>query len=154
MVSPDAADVQRAFTGGSGAGPLVAHHGIGPAQVRSIEWACKRARDDCGFDFVVWISSDTSRPVRARAEDRHATLKNRDRTVLVHVDPARRQVEIVTGTEVTRTLTDSECRLAAVSIAASAANGDLSAGLVTGITQMGEAARGQVSRHLRPTADR
>ena len=127
---------------------------IGPAQVRSIEWACKRARDDCGFHFVVWVSADGSRPVRARAEDRHAGLQNRDRTVLVHVDPSRREVEIVTGAEVTRTLTDTECRLAAVSIAASAANGDLAAGLVTGITQMGEAARGQVSRHLRPAVDR
>lgn len=52
--------------------------------------------------------------------------------------PARRGLEIVTGERAKRQLPDSQCGLAALTMQASFAAGDLTGGLVTGIQQLGE----------------
>ena len=67
--------------------------------------------------------------------------------MLVLCDPERRELEIVTGTLARRTLTDAECALAAASMEASFAGGDIIGGLVLGIQQLGEAARAPRTLH-------
>jgi uncharacterized membrane protein YgcG len=68
----------------------------------------------------------------------HAQLGDPDRSVLVYVDPPGRRLEIVTGGYAKRLLPDSQCGLAALTMQASFAAGDLTGGLVTGVQQLGD----------------
>jgi uncharacterized membrane protein YgcG len=55
----------------------------------------------------------------------------------VYVDPAGRRLEIVTGAEAKRRLTDTAAGLGALTMQTSFAAGDLTGGLVAGVQQMG-----------------
>lgn len=120
-----------------------------PDDVKRIEWATRRAEENSGFSFTAYVAEpDLTGTVPDRAHALHAGLLDRDRAVLVYVDPQRRELQIVTGAETTRTLTDTECRLAAATMVSSFAAGDLAGGLVNGISQLGEAARGLRTDHV------
>ena len=96
------------------------------------------AVSDYEFSVFVGASEGETRPF---AERLHAALPDPERSVLVMVDPAARRLEIVTGTEVARDLNDSEVGLAALSMQTAFAAGDLVAGIVTGVQQLGEHAQ-------------
>jgi hypothetical protein len=57
---------------------------------------------------------------------------------LVHVDPALRRVEIVTGTQAAIRVNDRACALAALSMGSSFAGGDLAGGIVNGIRMIAD----------------
>ncbi len=59
--------------------------------------------------------------------------------VLVFVDPAARQVEIVTGAEAHNRIDDRACALAAISMSTSFAVGDLTGGLTDGLRMLAQA---------------
>ncbi len=57
------------------------------------------------------------------------------------VDPTQRAVEVITGGEVRRKLTDAEAALAIEEMTRSFADGDLAGGLTRGIRLLAEHAR-------------
>ena len=98
--------------------------------------------------FALYLGP-TDGPTRPLAETMHASLAAPESSVLVLCDPDRRALEIVTGSLARRTLTDTECALAAASMEASFAADDIVGGLVLGIQQLGEAARAPRTLHGR-----
>ncbi len=108
-----------------------------PDQVHDLERAVRHAEDSSGLRFSVYVGGADSE-TRPFATKLHEQLDDPDHSVLVYVDPPGRRLEIVTGDQAKRQLPDSQCGLAALTMQASFAAGDLTGGLVTGIQQLGE----------------
>ncbi len=108
-----------------------------PDQISDLERAVRYAEESSGLRFSVYVGGADSetRPFATRL---HGRLDDPERSVLVYVDPPGRRLEIVTGGQAKRQLPDSQCGLAALTMQASFAAGDLTGGLVTGIQQLGE----------------
>ena len=71
----------------------------------------------------------------------HAALGARATNgVLLLVAPGDRQLEIVTGKESSRRLSDRSCALAALSMTTAFSGGDLVGGIVTGVRMLSESA--------------
>jgi uncharacterized membrane protein YgcG len=111
-----------------------------PSQRQWIKRAVRNAETVSGLTFSVFIGV-SEEDSRAYAERLHRSLTDPDHSVLVMCDPEFHRLEIVTGKEVRRVLSDLECRLAAAAMQTSFAGGDIVGGLATGIQQLGEAAR-------------
>jgi hypothetical protein len=112
----------------------------GPLNTRSLlrlEEALRRADSMTGLTFSVYIG-DLSEPVRAEAEAMHARLTEPDRSVLVAVSPNQRLLEIVTGPTARRRILDRDAKLAALSMSAALAGGDLGGGIVAGLAQLAD----------------
>jgi hypothetical protein len=60
------------------------------------------------------------------------------RTVQVTIDPAARQLEVVTGQQAAAQLSDHGASLGAMSMTTSFLNGDLAGGIVDGLRTMAE----------------
>lgn len=119
-------------------------HGVGPLtphEVDRIDRAIQAAErvSDARFSVLVGAIGDGQDP-RDYAVRVHARLERPDHTVLVIVDPGSRVLEIVTGAVIRRSLTDTECRLAAASMESSFVADDLAGGLTAGIQQLATAA--------------
>jgi uncharacterized membrane protein YgcG len=108
-----------------------------PDQRHDLERAVRNAEVSSGLHFSVYVGAADSetRPFAIRLLNE---LDEPDRSVLVYVDPPGRRLEIVTGAQAKRQLSDSQCGLAALTMQASFAAGDLTGGLVTGVQQLGE----------------
>lgn len=119
-------------------------------QWKRIDHAIERARENSGYTFHVEFAEEgETGSVHDRARSIHGELPQRASAVLVYLDLALREVVIVTGTEAKRTLTDGDCKLASATMVSSFSGGDFVGGLVAGILQMGEAARGLKNLHAR-----
>jgi uncharacterized membrane protein YgcG len=109
-------------------------------QIDSIERVVKTADSETGLTFSVYIGGADG-DIRDAAEGLHARLGPSAATaVLVLVSPGDRLLEIVTGAESARRLSDRACALAALSMTTSFAGGDLAGGIVTGVRMLAEAA--------------
>jgi uncharacterized membrane protein YgcG len=109
-------------------------------QVRSIERVVETASNETGLKFSVYIGSAEG-DIRDAAEKMHAALGARaSEAVLVVVSPGDRLLEIVTGAESSRRLSDRACALAALSMTTSFVGGDLVGGILTGVRMLAEAA--------------
>jgi len=109
-------------------------------QVREISRACSTASEECGLHYSVYVGP-VEGDVRDHAERLHAALGARASSgVLVLVAPGDRQLEIVTGKESARRLSDRSCALAALSMTTAFSGGDLVGGIVTGLRMMAESA--------------
>ena len=75
---------------------------------------------------------------RAFATQLHNSLVAPSRSILIMLDPAARALEIITGGEVRRILSDQEVELIALQMESSFAAGDLSGGLKRGIEMLAE----------------
>jgi uncharacterized membrane protein YgcG len=117
-----------------------------PSQLEWIKRAVRNAETLSGLTFSVFvgISEEDS---RAYAERLHKALTDPDHSVLVMCDLEFRKLEIVTGIEARRVLTDLECRLAAAAMLTSFSGGDIVGGLTAGIQQLGEAAHQPKTLH-------
>jgi hypothetical protein len=111
-----------------------------PSQLEWIKRAVRNAETISGLTFSVFIGVSEEES-RAYAERLHKALTDPDHSVLVMCDVEFRKLEIVTGIEARRALSDLECRLAAAAMLTSFAGGDIVGGLTIGIQQLGEAAR-------------
>jgi uncharacterized protein DUF5130 len=112
----------------------------GPLSTRSLlrlEEALRQADVSTGLTFSVYIGELTE-PVRADAEAMHAQLAEPERSVLIAVSPNQRVLEIVTGIIARRRILDRDAKLAALSMSAAFAGGDLGGGVVAGIAQLAE----------------
>ena len=118
-----------------------------PSQREWITRAVRNAETVSGLKFPVFVGvaeEDSS----GYAERLHKALSDPDHSVLVMCDPEFHKLEIVTGSEARRTLSDLECRLAAAAMQTSFAGGDIVGGLATGIQQLGEAAHQPKTLHI------
>lgn len=116
------------------------------AQVREVSRACSAASQETGLHYSVYVGP-VEGEIREHAERLHAALGARAATgVLVLVAPGDRQLEIVTGKESSRRLSDRSCALAALSMTTAFSGGDLVGGIVTGVRMLAESA----GRELQP----
>lgn len=111
-----------------------------------IEQAVKHAEQASGFQFSVYVGNADSE-LRPYAERMHAQLPDPARSVLVVVNPGARLLEIVTGEVAKRTLSDEECKLAALAMTSAFSGGDLVGGIVAGVHQLGEHAHRPATLH-------
>lgn len=116
------------------------------AERRAIDEAIRRAEQLCRFEFSVFVGSSEGDP-RAFATSLHNTLVAPSRSILIMVDPVRRALEIVTGGQVRRQLTDREVDLAALQMRTDFAAGDLVGGLQRGIHMLAEHGRAPQTLH-------
>jgi hypothetical protein len=105
--------------------------------LRRVDEALRLADLSTGLTFSVYIG-DLDEPVRDHAERLHGQLAEPDTSVLVAVSPNQRLLEIVTGSAARRRILDRDSKLAALSMAAAFAGGDLGGGVVAGIAQLAD----------------
>jgi hypothetical protein len=112
----------------------------GPLSTRSLlrlEEALRRADTATGLTFSVYVGQ-LQEPTRADAEAMHARLADPERSVLLAISPNQRTLEIVTGNTAHRRILDRDAKLAALSMSAAFAGGDLGGGIVAGIAQLAD----------------
>jgi len=117
-------------------------------QREDVERAVRLAERDSGLRFVVYVGA-LDGDSRQRAVLLHGALgQDADAAVLLAVDPASRQVEIVTGHTARRHLDDYGCGLGALAMTTQFAAGDLAGGIVNGLRTLAEHARAPRVLHL------
>lgn len=126
------------MTAGDSAGaPAVLDGPFTTRQLLRLDDALRLADQSTGLVFSVYVG-DLDDPARGDAEKLHSQLADPDRSVLVAVSPNQRVLEIVTGADARRRLPDRDCKLAALSMAASFSGGDLTGGIVSGLAQLAD----------------
>lgn len=112
----------------------------------SLDQAIRAAEQVSRFEFSVFVGTAEGEP-RPFAERLHTALSTPQRSVLVMVDPTARTLEVVTGAEVRRVLSDRDVALAVIEMRSEFASGDLVRGLRRGISMMAMAARAPRTLH-------
>lgn len=112
----------------------------------ALDQAIRAAEQVSRCEFSVFVGTAEGEP-RLFAERLHAALSTPSRSVLIMVDPTARVLEVVTGTEVRRVLTDREVALAVLDMQSEFAGGDLVRGLRRGISMLAMAARAPRTLH-------
>ena len=92
-------------------------------QRASLDQAIRAAERVSRFEFSVFVGAAEGDP-RSFAEGLHGALSTPTRSVLVMVDPVARLIEIVTGSEVRRVLSDHEVGLAVLEMRSEFASGE------------------------------
>jgi hypothetical protein len=120
--------------------------GFSADQRYEIDRAIRAAETVSRYEFSVYVGAadGESGPFAQRL---HAALVAPARSVLIMVDPAGRQLQIVTGSVVRRDLPDDSVRLAAVAMESAFGHGDLVGGIKRGLAQLAEAARQPATLH-------
>jgi hypothetical protein len=117
--------------------PEVVH---GPLSVRAllrVDEALRLADASTGLTFSVYIGELGEAP-RDRAQYLHARLADPDASILIAISPNERMLEVVTGSRARRRVLDRDAKLAALSMSAAFAGGDLGGGIVAGIAQLAD----------------
>jgi uncharacterized membrane protein YgcG len=117
------------------------------AQRVSLDQAIRAAEQVSRFEFSVFVGTADGGDPRRFAERLHAALSTPTRSVLVMVDPAARVLEVVTGAEVRRVLSDRDVALAVLEMETEFTSGDLVRGLRRGISMLAMAARAPRTLH-------
>jgi uncharacterized membrane protein YgcG len=112
----------------------------------AIDQTIRAAEQVSRFEFSVFVGSAEGDP-RRFAERLHAALSTPERSVLVMVDPVVRHLEVVTGSEVRRVLSDHEVALAVLEMRTEFATGDLVRGLRRGVSMLAMQARAPRTLH-------
>lgn len=113
----------------------------------ALDKAIRLAEQACRFEFSVYVGPVEGDDTRAWATRLHNRLVAPARSVLVLVDPRRRVIEVVTGGDVRRHLTDGEVELAVLAMSSEFADGSILSGLQRGIAMLAEHARPQNTLH-------
>ena len=104
-----------------------------------IDEAIRKAELVSRFEFSVFVGRVDGEP-RAFATQLHNRLVAPPRSVLILLDPAARVLEIVTGGDVRRNITDREVELVAMQMQSMFAAGDLVGGLRRGSQELADPA--------------
>jgi hypothetical protein len=104
-------------------------------QLLRLDEALRIADQQTGLTFSIYIG-ELEVPTREFAEKLHKQIENHGRAVLVAVSPNQRRLEIVTGYEARKRISDRDAKLAGLSMAAAFAGGDLAGGVLAGIDQL------------------
>lgn len=115
-------------------------------QRASLDQAIRAAERVSRFEFSVFVGAAEGDP-RSFAERLHGALSTPTRSVLVMVDPVARLIEIVTGSEVRRVLSDHEVGLAVLEMRSEFAGGDVLRGLRRGISMLAMSSRAPRTLH-------
>jgi uncharacterized membrane protein YgcG len=108
---------------------------------------CIRAAEQASrYEFSVYVGRAEGEP-KAFAKRLHASLVAPPRSILILVDPVDRALEVVTGVDVRRNLTDREVELAVLEMQSAFASGDLVGGLKRGISMLADHARAPETLH-------
>lgn len=118
----------------------VAAGDFSPRERHELDRVIRAAEQASRCEFSVFVGSAEGDP-QAFARRLHAALVAPAVSVLVMVDPARRAVEVVTGAEVRRHLSDGEVEIAVLHMQSAFAEGDLVGGLKRGVAMLAEHAR-------------
>lgn len=116
------------------------------SQQVALDQAIRAAEQVSRFEFSVFVGTAEG-DARAFAERLHASLATPPRSILVMVDPTAHLVEVVTGSEVRRALTDHEVGLAVLEMRTEFASGDLVRGLRRGISMLAMQSRSPRTLH-------
>jgi hypothetical protein len=117
-----------------------------PAQLARLDEALTLSSRSTGLDFSVYLG-ELGADTRARAEELHASIgAGATHAVLIALSPGQRALEIITGDEAYRRLSDRACKLAVMGMVATFKEGDLIGGLVTGLRALTDQA-GSAPRH-------
>jgi hypothetical protein len=108
-------------------------------QLLRLAEALRLADQSTGLTFSVYLG-DLDEPTRRHAEKLHGQLVDPDRSVLLAVSPNQRLLEIVTGAQARKRIPDRSAKLAALSMAAAFGGGDLTGGVVSGLSQLADTA--------------
>jgi len=111
-----------------------------------IDRAIRAAEQASRFEFSVFVGIAEGDPTTF-ARRLHRALVAPARSILVMVDPVVRAVEVVTGAEVRRHLTDGEVELAVLQMRSDFAEQDLVGGLKRGIAMLADHARAPQTLH-------
>jgi hypothetical protein len=106
-------------------------------QLIRIDEALTGADRESGLAFSVYVGGLGDK-TRERAESLHDKLPDPAKSVLIAISPDQRIVEIVTGTAAIQRIPDRICALAALSMTAAFAGGDLTGGIVTGLRMLAD----------------
>ena len=104
-------------------------------QLLRLDEALRSADQQTGLTFSVYIG-ELDAPTRESAEKLHKQIDDADHAILVAVSPNQRKLEIVTGNEARKRISDRDAKLAGLSMAAAFAGGDLAGGILSGIDQL------------------
>jgi hypothetical protein len=122
------------------AAPVSPDRPFKPAQLARIDEALTLASADTGLLFSVYVGPLGAEP-RARAEAMFDKLALRHPApVLLALSPGERRLEIVTGGLSARRIPNRSAALAALTMRAAFASGDLTGGIVGGLRQLADAA--------------
>jgi uncharacterized membrane protein YgcG len=119
----------------SGAGLEALEGPFTTRQLLRLDEALRIADQQTGLTFSVYLG-DLDEPVRESAERLHRQLDGADTAVLIAVSPNQRVLEIVTGNQARKRVSDRDAKLAALSMAAAFAGGDLAGGVLAGLDQL------------------
>lgn len=111
-----------------------------------LDKAIRSAEQSCRFEFSVFIGA-AEEDSRAHARRLHGALVAPARSILIMVDPRARLIQVVTGDEVRRHLTDREVELSILGMQSAFAAEDLVGGLKHGIAMLADHARPQHTLH-------
>jgi uncharacterized membrane protein YgcG len=111
-----------------------------------LEDAIRTAEQVSRIEFSLFVGRAEGDP-RAFATRLHNSLVAPSRSILIMLDPAARRLEIITGGEVRRTLSDQEVELAVAQMQTTFAEGDLVGGLKRGIQMLADHARAPETLH-------
>lgn len=117
-----------------------------PRERHELDRVIRAAEQASRCEFSVFVGSAEGDP-QAFARRLHAALVAPAVSVLVMVDPGQRALEVVTGLEVRRHLSDGEVELAVLQMKSAFAEGDLVGGLKRGIAMLAEHARAPHTLH-------
>jgi hypothetical protein len=117
------------------------------AERYQIDEAIRKAEQVSRFEFSVFVGRADG-DARTFATQLHNSLVAPSRSILIMMDPAARCLEVVTGGDVRRTLSDREVELTIVQMQTSFAEGDLVGGLRRGIQMLADHARAPDTLHV------
>jgi uncharacterized membrane protein YgcG len=104
-------------------------------QLLRLDEALRSADRQTGLTFSVYIG-ELETPTREYAEKLHHQIDDAARAVLIAVSPNQRRLEIVTGSEARKRISDRDAKLAGLSMAAAFAGGDLAGGVLSALDQL------------------
>lgn len=111
-----------------------------PGQLARLDDALTLVSQHTRLRFSVYLG-ELGGPARPAAERLHDELGGAGAdAVLIAVDPGRREMAIVTGSEAKIRLPDRGCHLAVMSMTASFSEGDLLGGLLSGLRMLADQA--------------
>lgn len=128
--------------------------GLTSAQRLEIDRAIRAGEQLCRCEFSVFVGPVDGDP-RTYAMRLHGALSAPGRSILIMVDPAGRALEIVTGADVRRQLSDHSADLARITMQSAFAAEEtdstsaeaITDGIIRGIASLAEHARPARTRH-------
>lgn len=117
-----------------------------PRERHELDRVIRAAEQASRCEFSVFVGTAEGDP-HAFARRLHAALVAPAVSVLLMVDPGHRALEVVTGSEVRRHLSDGEVEIAVLHMKSAFAEGDLVGGLKRGVAMLAEHARAPHTLH-------